>query len=995
MFKIILRCYCSSKMVRVLNVAEKNDAAKSLADVMSQGRYRKREGLSRFNKLYEFDYHLLNQNAAMTMTSVSGHLLELNFAGHYSKWNSCSPSALFELPVTKYCPEKFLEIKRTLEREVRGCQILVIWTDCDREGENIGFEVIQVCQQVKANIRVYRARFSEITPQAVHRAVNNLVEPDKNVSDAVDVRSELDLRIGASFTRFQTMRLQKVFPEVLADKLISYGSCQFPTLGFVVERYKQVQAFIPEPFWKLKVSHQKEDEVKAEFTWKRVRLFDYLACLVLYEQCIENPVATVVDVRSKSKSKWRPVALDTVEMEKLASRKLRINAKEAMKIAEKLYTSGFISYPRTETNMFPKDLDMQGLIQEQTRDPHWGEFAQGVLNSGPQPRNGNKTDNAHPPIHPIKYTATLQGNEQKLYEFIVRHFLACCSQDAQGFETTVEIDIAEERFTAQGLMIVARNYLDVYPYEKWNAKMNPGETSPPPLLSEADLIALMEKHGIGTDATHAEHIETIKNRSYVGVRPDGRFVPGHLGMGLVEGYDEMGYAMSKPHLRAELESDLKLICEGRKNKDVVLQDQVRKYKEVFLEATRQAVKLDDALAQYLGQANPVNQSDVEVTGPAPVCPCPQCGSQMVLRTKKDGKGFFIGCVAYPQCRNVIWLPDSVLEASAQDAVCDKCTPGPVHMVKFKFRRGSVPPMIPLDYVGCIGGCDEMLKQSLDLPTFPQRPAHNTGQRNAAGNIPHTNNAAPVRRQSTTTNSNNTSFFDLPASRPSVTSNHANRSVPRLPRGDASRVPLTNMNSVNVGGLNSGDSGAGGSAIVCNCGTDAILLTVKKEGPNKGRQFYKCQKPTGSGCSFFLWQDESGGKNNSSANNSSQRPVGVANPRHVNIPSGNNRLPSTDIPQCGCSQPAKSLTVQKDGPNKGRQFYTCSQPPDQRCRFFQWADENTGPTTGGNTGWPQAGNGGRKRNASAQDAAPQRKKKSCSLCGQIGHTKRTCPHKDTG
>jgi len=83
-----------------------------------------------------------------------------------------------------------------LEREVRQCDTLVIWTDCDREGENIGFEVIDVCKAVKPNIRVLRAKFSQITGQAINRAMNNLIQPDKRVSDAVNVRSELDLRIG-------------------------------------------------------------------------------------------------------------------------------------------------------------------------------------------------------------------------------------------------------------------------------------------------------------------------------------------------------------------------------------------------------------------------------------------------------------------------------------------------------------------------------------------------------------------------------------------------------------------------------------------------------------------------------------------------------------------------------------------------------------------------------------------------------------------------------
>lgn len=226
-------------------------------------------------------------------------------------------------------------------------------------------------------------------------------------------------------------------------------------------------------------------------------------------------MATVVEVSSKAKSKWRPQALDTVELEKLASRKLKINAKETMRIAEKLYTQGYISYPRTETNIFPRDLNLTALVEQQIPDPHWGAFAQSILERGdPTPRNGNKSDQAHPPIHPTKYTSSLQGDEQRLYEFIVRHFLACCSQDAQGQETIVEIDIAQERFVAHGLVILARNYLDVYPYDRWSDKTLPvyergsrfqpstvemvdGETSPPQLLTEADLIALMEKHGIG------------------------------------------------------------------------------------------------------------------------------------------------------------------------------------------------------------------------------------------------------------------------------------------------------------------------------------------------------------------------------------------------------------------------------------------------------------------------------------------------------------------
>lgn len=609
----------SSQKMRILNVAEKNDAAKNIAEIMSQGRYQRREGLSKFNKIYEFDYRIFNNICKMTMTSVSGHLLNLDFVSEYRKWHSCAPSELFDAPVTEICPDQKYElIKQTLEREVRFCDALIIWTDCDREGENIGFEIIGVCRRVKPHVRIYRARFSEITPAAISRAVANLTDPDPRQNAAVEVRRELDLRIGAAFTRLQTLRLKREFPQELNDRLVSYGSCQFPTLGFVVERYRAILNFVPEAFWKIEMSHAK-DGIKAEFAWKRHRLFDYQACFLLYERCMHGnpPQARVVEVRSKPKSKWRPQPMDTVELEKLASRKLRLSAKETMQVAEKLYTDGFISYPRTETTKFPPDLNLRPLVEAQTQDPRWGGFASRLLQEGLTPRQGNKTDQAHPPIHPVKSAPHLEGNAKRVYELVVRHFLACLSKDAEGKETTVEVDLNEERFVVTGLVIFARNYLEVYIYDKWNAKEIPGyregecfvpdsvklsegETSPPPLLREADLIALMEKHGIGTDATHAEHIETVKNRLYVALTPDGYLVPGELGMGLVEGYDSMGLEMSKPHLRAELEADLKRICEGRKNAREVLRHQVNLYRDVFYDSERQIKKLGEALKRYLG-----------------------------------------------------------------------------------------------------------------------------------------------------------------------------------------------------------------------------------------------------------------------------------------------------------------------------------------------------------------------------------------------------------
>lgn len=944
-------------------MAEKNDAAREIARIMSRGGNSRREGMSVYNKIYEYHYNLFGRQCQMTMTSVSGHLMNVEFSAGYQKWQSCQPLALFTAPIEKKVQEKMDNIRKTLEREVRRCQALIIWTDCDREGENIGFEIIEVCKAIKPRIEVHRARFSEITASSITRACNNLIRPDENTSFAVDARQELDLRIGAAFTRFQTLRLQKRFPNVLSDQLISYGSCQFPTLGFVVQRFKEIVAFVSETFYKIQVKHVTIDG-EAEFHWKRVRLFHRLACAVLHECCLENPLATVVNQTSKPKSKWRPLPLDTVELEKLASRKLRINAKETMRIAEKLYNQGFISYPRTETNIFPSSLDLTDLIRHQTVDNSWGQFAANLLTEGANPRQGTKTDNAHPPIHPTKYSGTLQGNEKRLYEFIVRHFLACCSKDAQGVETTVEIDIAGEKFTAKGLSITARNYLEVYHYDKWCEKTIPvyrkgetftpssidmieGQTEPPSLLTEADLIALMEKHGIGTDATHAEHIEKIKQRNYVGVQPDGKFIPGELGMGLVEGYDAMGFEMSKPHLRAELEADLKKICLGQKNKDVVLLQQIDKYKEVFVQTCEHVNQLDNALARFFGHPEELTEDPIasQIVHNKPVFPCPTCQAQMC--TKKTQEGFFIiRCMRYPDCKSVAFLPRFVLDVDVTEIECTRCVPRPVYKMKFTFKPGSIPPMMNLEYHSCIL-CDQDLRELLDFrirsvvsSSRSQQYVSNNIARNARYNNSENQRGGSIRPRG-------------PRHKPPHGPRYA---PPREPRHEPcpseprelQRPPLQTLN--NRPGFTHSST-----TILCNCNKTAVVRTVRKESANKGRNFYSCEV---KGCDFFLWEDNNPG-------NSQQINVHTPNRRKRTFEAANQKL-------CQCRNAVVVRTVLKPGPNKDRQFYTCSKPPGQSCNFFEWVD------------------GTNSQQNPHSSKRQSRKPRCCGICRQPGHTRNTCP-----
>ncbi|XP_067622103.1 DNA topoisomerase 3-alpha isoform X3 [Eurosta solidaginis] len=1017
MSQYIVRRYCSQIpqfRMKYLNVAEKNDAAKTIASFLSNGTATRREGCSVYNKIYEFETVVDGKNCKMVMTSVSGHLLQLEFITSYRRWNEVDPQALFSAPVRKACPENNTKIMRTLEREVRSCNGLIIWTDCDREGENIGFEIIDICCKIKPYIKVYRAIFSEITGVSIKRALQQLTQPNKKLSDAVDVRTELDLRTGAAITRFQTMRLQRLFPKKMANKLISYGSCQIPTLGFVAERYKEVEAFVSERFWKIKVLHTIGD-LTVDFAWSRNRSFDKAACEDYLLLCLADPKAKVENVTIKSKHKWRPTPLDTVEMEKLGSRKLKISAKETMTIAEKLYSRGIISYPRTETNQFSKDIDLRSIAERFIEHPEWGHFVRRINEWGANPRNGNKTDQAHPPIHPTKLVTDLHGNEARVYELVCRHFLACISKDAIGSETSVHINVAGEKFTATGLCIHQRNYLDIYIYENWNAKqihkyeqgqsfdptdilMQEGATTAPPLLTEADLIALMEKHGIGTDATHAEHINTIKERGYIGVVEKGCLVPGIIGMGLYEGYDAMNLALAKPLLRSAFEADLKDICTGKKDPKIVLGEQILKYLEAYKQMTEKITALDNKMALRIDE-NPTANIDHLVTDKTghtsaigkvvnEIFQCPKClVAPLALRQKKNQDGFYIGCMNFPDCKNVIWLPEDFLEPSVLSETCQHCGPI-VKLIKLKFKSLYYKTLFKTPsgwYKTCLL-CDRQFCENFNINLEQVKPSGRIiddasvytsitasifpvvtsttggiGFEIEAQNGPTSTNFNKNRGKSRTklkpenkcsskktVTTRNVPHFLTPALQ------SVRESVDVSPKSIENNT-LENADAVLADFLNSNDEFdeiMGAVDLPNESVKNTINIKTQKlailSASTTVKSFTQGNEDTTAvifdesfpDITEFVWGTAEH-RRRSGTNHNYQNMDGAVGifQQDVNNESPRDVSATKNIECYECHQPAKELKVCKEGPNKGRPFYICPNR-NASCNFFKWKNEDS-------------------------------------------------------
>ncbi|KAI8513789.1 DNA topoisomerase 3-beta-1, partial [Branchiostoma belcheri] len=366
----------------------------------------------------------------------------------------------------------------------------------------------------------------------------------------------------------------------LDSSLISFGPCQTPTLGFCVDRHDQIQSFKPETYWVIQLQVSGKNNSPIWLDWDRVRLFDREVAQTFLNIVKAAKEARVVSVTKKEKAKQRPIALNTVELLRVASSSLGMAPQHTMQVAERLYTQGYISYPRTETTHYPENFDLKGTLKQQTGNSSWGPIVRELLDKGIQkPRKGADAGD-HPPITPMKSAteSELGGEGWRLYEYITSHFIATLSKDCKYLQTTVRFDAAGESFSVTGKTLIDAGYTAVMHWQAISAeesvphfekgdtctvnevKLAEKQTSPPDYLTEAELISLMEKHGIGTDASIPVHINNICQRNYVTVGGGRKLIPTPLGIVLVHGYQKacgMSTGISLTHIYAHIPGTLK------------------------------------------------------------------------------------------------------------------------------------------------------------------------------------------------------------------------------------------------------------------------------------------------------------------------------------------------------------------------------------------------------------------------------------------------------
>eukprot|EP00667_Euglena_gracilis_P001808 EG_transcript_1807 len=630
---------------KVLFVAEKPSVARSIAEFLSNGRMRTRRTVAKMCPVHEFFGRLGSERVQCRVTSVVGHLFGLDFADNRRR----DEATLFDAETVKRIEEgtQKCRIVEHLREEAEGCSYLSLWLDCDREGENICFEVISVLRETfKDESHILRAKFSAITAPEIQGAWRSMGPPNVNLSLAVDARQELDLKIGVAFTRyltryFRTMAQEKFDPEL---RLLSYGPCQSPTLWFCIQRYDEMCRFQPAPFWSITVGLDSGARDPLEVQWARERCFGEAEAHAAMDAVRRAAGAYVVDVETKQLELHRPQGMNTVQLLKTCSTGLGMGPGKAMKVAENLYTSGYLSYPRTETTKYPATFNVTEVLEEHSRHPAWGKTAQWVLRQhggrvAPPP--GGKDVGDHPPITPTKYATRedfTKNSEWRLYETVVRHFIASFMPNMTYTETVAQVAIGEEafKFTTHAVVDRGFTFIQTWRYKDLHLNDEEGLGYPPPrlcqgqtfrivngqllrayteapsYLKESELIALMDQNGIGTDASIPQHIQNICERQYVVIpgAEAGKFwkggrqqkgkggkgkggagageqrvvrhmVPTKLGLAIIDGFRCIDEEIVHPTIRSGIEREVARIAMGEATKTDVVSNCTRLYQAKF------------------------------------------------------------------------------------------------------------------------------------------------------------------------------------------------------------------------------------------------------------------------------------------------------------------------------------------------------------------------------------------------------------------------------
>ncbi len=546
-----------------------------------------------------------------------------------------------------------------LKKYVKDADYVYLATDPDREGEAISWHLYDALG-LKNNYK--RIVFNEITKDVILDSFNKARDIDEDLVKSQETRRMLDRIIG--------FRLSKLMQSKTGGK--SAGRVQSVALKLIVDREREIEAFIPEDYYEIDAIFDEFEAKLDTYNNKKIEIKTEQEAKEIINRLSKVFNIVSVDKQSKNKKAKPPYITSTLQQD--ASTKLNFTSKKTMQLAQKLYegislkneTVGLITYMRTDSIRLSDEFikATYGYIKE-----NYGENYIGYV------KTAKKTDNvqdAHEAIRPTSINRTpesvkeyLTNDEYKLYRMIYYRALASLMKDANTEATTVILDNNNYQFKATGSILVFDGYLKVYgEYEDTTDIILPDfskykdnaiesneinytmhTTKPPARYTESKLIKEMETLGIGRPSTYATTIGILSERGYVKTI-EKKFHPTEIGIETTDKLQEFFKDIINVDYTRDMEEDLDKIADGKLNYLTLLK---RFYNDFEPKVKTAFGHMEKKAAEQTGES------------------CPQCGSPLVIKKSKYGE--FVACSNYPECK---YIKNEAKEQAREIMTCPKC-----------------------------------------------------------------------------------------------------------------------------------------------------------------------------------------------------------------------------------------------------------------------------------------------------------------------------------
>lgn len=643
------------------------------------------------------------------------------------------------------------DIIKRLSEEAKKADHVYLATDPDREGEAISWH-LQTVLKMDENAE-NRITFNEITPSAINKAVSQPRKIDYNLVNAQQARRVLDRLVGYKLSPFLN-------DKIASSVSLSAGRVQSVALKLIVEREREITAFVPKEYWNVNADLQDKDKkfspFKAALEKKNNKKFKPSSKAESDEtvNALKSGRFTVSKVKKTITKSHAPAPFTTSTLQQDVSNKYGMSSPETMLIAQHLYEGmdvegeghvAFISYIRTDSTRISEEA------QSAAREFIAGKYGREYCPSKPNVYASKKgAQDAHEAIRPISVLMTperakklLDKKHYNVYKLIYDRFLA--SQMSEATYNSMQIDIVNGIYNlkASGRTPLFAGFTAVYqeekkeddPAEKLLPALKEGEetdlirisseqkfTKPPARYTDASLVKEMDSNGIGRPSTYASIISVLTKRKYV--EKDGKFMkPTPIAFTITDMLEDNFKDIMDVHFTADMENKLDSIENGGKDWHEIVGEFYVPFEQKLFAATTAKDELTDIICEKCGSrmirkenkygkylacsnypkcSNIISESAPEISD----VKCPKCGSNMVVKTGRYGK--FLACPNYPECKST--LPITGEKGEVFEGVCPDCG-RPAK--KMKSKSGRI-------YYGC-SGYPECKFMSWDKPTGKKCP----------------------------------------------------------------------------------------------------------------------------------------------------------------------------------------------------------------------------------------------------------------------------------